>query len=343
MTINNDDEKKGVFKKNHPDGFIIADRQYSIQWFVVRSFKYKSQKIFARGQSHILKEGPMHEWWFMAPNEMSENVIHDWQEYDSITSRLAEVTDGIEQLWNEGKGVFYAALATGKEIYEGDFSKKSLEAGLGKLKGVEKAAYRVDTPLVYKGSQRREISMTFELLSQKYVYSDILDTVKTLQMLSSPKATGEFIDIEWPYIFEVGTIPGAMVYLKNSALISVQPTYFGPYQNGIPTKCSLTLTFREMDPLYRDTIGDVFKDKEVVTTSETSESEGGNLNKLSKASKHSDDYDKGEANLIKNQNYPCEADFYAKNGYPRDTKFASLSDAEKRRLIEKQHNKIGYL
>ena len=38
-----------------------------------------------------------------------------------------------------------------------------------------------------------------------------------------------------------------------TALTAVQPTYMAPYdENGIPMRCELTLTFKELPPVYSD-------------------------------------------------------------------------------------------
>ncbi|MFW6002449.1 MAG: hypothetical protein ACOCQD_03835 [archaeon] len=86
--------------------------------------------------------------------------------------------------------------------------------------------YRVDSPLVYKNSQRREYTLTFPIGSYdtKTNEMQIYNTIKELERLSCPEMRGEMIRIKFPSIFTVRTSPVSIINIRKAALVAVQPT-----------------------------------------------------------------------------------------------------------------------
>ena len=81
--------------------------------------------------------------------------------------------------------------------------------------------------------------------------------IQKLMKYSSPELKpGSDINIEFPYMWEIETLPSSFIKYKTCALIGVQPTWNAPYigENGVPSSVNLQLTFLDMSPLYRETI-----------------------------------------------------------------------------------------
>jgi len=70
---------------------------------------------------------------------------------------------------------------------------------------------------------------------------------------SSPESTSS-IGINLPYIFDISTSPASFIKSSYTALTAVQPTYKGPYIDGYPSMCDLSLSFTDLSPLFRKTI-----------------------------------------------------------------------------------------
>jgi hypothetical protein len=118
---------------------------------------------------------------------------------------------------------------------------------------------KLDTPVTFKDSNRRTLDITVELADQGNTCNDVFKPVRMLEKYSCAKK-GSGVDFELPYIFTVRTKTSegynSLIYMNNAALISVQPTWYGPYRNGYPSKCELLLSFRDMEPLYRNSFGE---------------------------------------------------------------------------------------
>ncbi len=219
---------------------------------------------------------------FLAPPELLEQLSHDWQPYDSVAGMIAQTgtsifNSTIEQL----KGLdpsFYTAgnksiaqvikeitnriKETANSINKSDKKKwaASLNAIVGQLqqmtRGGDVANFRVDTPLSYKGSERRSFSLPFTLinLDKDKNHENVVFPVKLLEMLSSPAypkvANQNFnSDIILPYLFEIKTTPGDLIICDLAVLKQVQPTWKGPWIDGYPSRCELRLDFTEYRPL----------------------------------------------------------------------------------------------
>jgi hypothetical protein len=231
-----------------------------------------SQSQTARGPGESVTTGAnIAIFRFIAPSEITETVSHTWESYESLASKIAEkwaaAAKGLEQAVGVVEGLKNqlnaAAAANSKD-------KLLSWAQAAQQGNVEQQ--RVDMPLVYKDSEKRRYELTFQLACYKDSLKEIVAPVKALETLScaslpnGPSITG----ITPPCIFTITTEPqSGLIYVKNAALLTVQPTYRGPFNNGLPSSCELHLTLQEIDPLW-DTVF-VSEGKSKVLVSETSE------------------------------------------------------------------------
>lgn len=163
------------------------------------------------------------EMAFLAPMEFMESTVHDWQPSENIGSKLLET--------------FSSAART-----------VSLDTN----------AYKVDTPLIYRNSERRKFECLIHLSVYKDPYKDVLEPVNKLRKYSSPSFNEDSslnTKVEIPTVFgiktKMGTTETPLVNIKNAALLSVSPTFRGPFINGNPSYCELTLSFEDMEPLSK--------------------------------------------------------------------------------------------
>jgi len=199
---------------------------------------------------------------FLAPENIAETITHSWEAYDSMQSRLMEkvkagvkLSEDVRALKALGKG----AGSTGKKVLKDLASGKDVgNTAMNTLSGLPLATRipnaKVDTPLVYTTSGRREWNLTFFLASSSDPKKEIVEPIKELMKYSSPGLKKGSIFIDFPWVFQISTQPGELILAKAAALESVQPTWKTPYINGLPTNVELTLTFKDLSPLFRQTI-----------------------------------------------------------------------------------------
>lgn len=172
-------------------------------------------------------------WSMIAPTDIQENISHTWEEYSSIQGRVAQARTDI--------------IKSGTKIF--DLRNGGRQGG-----GTGAALNKVDSPMVYTGSERREYSFTFLL----QMYTDIGSKEVAQPINEFRKYSCATIDnisadtIEFPHIFTIESMPQPFIYVKWCVLTNVQVTYNAPYRNGYPQRAELTLTFKDIRPLYKN-------------------------------------------------------------------------------------------
>lgn len=166
---------------------------------------------------------------FLAPQEFQENINNIWEPMENVIS---------------------------------GFSQKV--ASSANIVSQWTTTFKVDTPLIYKNTDRREVSFLFNLVMDKEGNSKeyVTEPVKNLMKWSTPQVSTEIIQftgmkIELPYVFQVRTKKGEgdyqdIINMRAAAISSIQPTYYHPYINGHPCRCELTVTFQDIEPISRD-------------------------------------------------------------------------------------------
>jgi len=237
-------------------------------WIKMSSHKLLYQTTFSKRGGEIFLGGTDDTFKFLAPITWMETLSHDWTEYDSVAARFANklqegaktIDEGVamKNALGEGKTIGAAMFGSGAGNFQNRATgviSKTLQGSLGQAK-VSKT--RVDSPMVYTNSSRREWNWQFNLVSTRgKPMEDVVEPIKRLTWLSAPDTEGNLgIGIKLPYIFKLTTEPNIGLLNVITALTSVQPTWFEPYQNGVPTRAELTLSFKEMAPIYRSTLSD---------------------------------------------------------------------------------------
>ena len=249
------------------NGNVEVKRPYNIpqgrfidgMWFRIRPRKLEYQTTAGRGGSMKINKEVLPTFMFLAPDTVLETANHSWNAYESVQSRLAGKIRSVAKLGEEVN-----ALKNSFNLSNVSDVAKSLTSGSGEkvLKTIYNAIpgstvankIKIDTPLVYETSERREWVLLFNIIAEKNPKTDVVDVVQDIMKYSSPEVLQGDVDIDLPYVFNISTFPNSYINAPYTALTSVQPTWKGPYSNGYPTACEVTLTFKDLSPLFRKTI-----------------------------------------------------------------------------------------
>jgi hypothetical protein len=191
---------------------------------------------------------------FLAPPEILEMHNHEWEEYASLASRLLEKVSQLRTMTEHGQNLLSklgkdisGVIQNGADLP----SLKSIEDYAGSV-NLPVPSRKMDTPLSYKTSQRRQYQFEF-VLADSQGGKTVVQAVKLMESFAAPRSTS-VLGIEFPHIFKVQTEPEGLILMEHAAITSIQPTWQYPYIKGYPTRCNLTLNFTDMSPLFENTI-----------------------------------------------------------------------------------------
>jgi len=231
---------------NFRQEFPNSGRALELCHVVITASSLETQNLNPRDPNHIRKGGLISTWDFIGFTDIQEGISHTWEPYGSIQGRLSELVA-------TGKADFGKTFDSLKSAYKA--GKTGQVASILNHGDTSSAKYKVDTPLVYTGSQRRQISFTFVLQTYKDEYADVLEPIHEFRKLSCAGIEGKTIDvIDWPAIFSVRTEPQGFVNISDAALTDVQVTWgAGAHYGGMgnPRRAELTVTFLDLRPLYK--------------------------------------------------------------------------------------------
>jgi len=234
--------------------------EYSATWVLITPMKLHHQTTGNRGGGFAItnKEEPIK---LLAPLTLQENISHSWTEYQSVAARILSKVAGFDDLAADIRAVGGIASNWDKILdaaKKAEGVEKTIRSTINEIgqraQGIAIPHNKVDNPLVYETSPHRTITMSFELASQakkQPIGKDIYDIAEKFIYYSSPDLKPNDIEVDLPYIFEVQTIPAGIIHYARCALTSVQPDYKAPYIGGFPMTITLTLTFEDLQPIFR--------------------------------------------------------------------------------------------
>jgi len=203
-------------------------------WIKLHAYEIKNMKSFSRSEGAIQKGETLSRFAFLAPDELTEELGHEWSDYESITSRTMDK-------YKSGKGAAKEVSTTVENFKES-----------GNVPASDVHSYRVDTPLVYENSKRREYTFDLQLVTLgDDPFKEVLEPIRYLQKLSCPEMKGDTINLKMPALFRVDVNP--VLYIRYAALTAIQVSYKPPYKGKIPMQAELTLNFSDVEPMYRRT------------------------------------------------------------------------------------------
>ena len=253
------DFKYGQEKVKSPQGNFPHSGFKDALWIIMKPLKLESQNTTGRGGSIKIdrtEKGKGPTFKFLAPDNIAETVAHEWGNYDSMQSRLMEKYKSAMKLGEDVRAIKNIGVKKIiSDISKGDTTGEKISSVIGNLNvGTNVVKAKVDTPLAYVTSNRRQWDLTFNMAAWSDPYKEIVKPVKELMKYSSPAQGKGQIAFEFPWIFKLSSEPGGLILADHAALTSVQPTWKAPYRNGFPTSCELLLVFMDLSPLFRNTI-----------------------------------------------------------------------------------------
>ena len=236
-------------------------------WIHMKPRKILDQ--FSKGAGTISTQELDIEFIFLAPLNLNENIVHHWEAYESVASRLAQKVRSAVKLGSEVSAMtnVFGEAADLADAVKDTFKRQGVNEGQSVEQFVGKAykavpssripPIKIDTPLYYTNSDRRQIVFEFVLFQESVRGYDakqmIIDPIQDLMKFSSPDLISD-INIEFPYMWDIRTRPKEFIKYSTCALVGVQPTWNSPYINGYPASVNLQLTFMDLSPLYAGTI-----------------------------------------------------------------------------------------
>lgn len=197
--------------------------------FKIYAYEILAQNLSANNPNHFERGNLLYWWNLVAPTDLQENITHNYEEYHSWQGRGAQLKSDV-------------ITAT-----------QRLAQGPTRAGGSTKPALnKVDSPMVWTGSERKEYSFTFTFAWYKGAtpQAEVFDPIHNFRVLSSASLTGNIDTVHAPAIFEIETYPVSIIKIDNAALTNVQVVYNAPFVRGYPARAELTLTFKDLRPLY---------------------------------------------------------------------------------------------
>ena len=222
------------FRQEFPGGFDSNDTLRVI----IRANEILKQNLEPKDKNNLQKGEELAMWDLIAPTDIQENISHSWEEYHAFQGRAAQLRADI-------------MTSVGKLVQGVD--------GIPRKAGnTDPAKIKVDSPMVYSGSERLEYSFTFLLMQYRRIKDDVMNPIHEFRKFSCASINGKSIDtIEFPAIFSITTSPAPFISMDNAALTNVQVLYNAPFKGGLPSRAELTLTFKDIRPLYTDSFDNV--------------------------------------------------------------------------------------
>jgi hypothetical protein len=247
-------------------------------------FSMKPKRIIDQyskgGNAPIKVSDPQVEFLFLAPLSIGEHIIHHWEAYESVASRLAQKARSLIKFSNEinaGKtAIGQKLLEYEQQLLAPEAKENSVSSPTKKKKPINTSNLvsdafhqvpghsidrkKIDTPLYYTNSDRRQLILEFNLFAEmkrpevdSRPEKHLLEPIQEMMKYSSP-GFKDGLNIDFPYMWEVKTEPYPFINYKTCVLQGVQPTWNSPYVRGLPISCNLQLTFQDLSPLYASTI-----------------------------------------------------------------------------------------
>lgn len=194
---------------------------------------------------------------FLLGKSISMGLNHTWEELDTLSGAIRNVTSTAKQQASDASSVFKSltgdnvSIGQRFDIYSGGKSAKN------------------DNPIIYKNTDRRSFQVEFNFVAHRDAKKEVWNPIQSLMIWSCAESyeRGQFdTTFKFPYIFRVQTITGddketGLVSFDDAAITSVLPVYNEPYKDGYPMSATCQVTFMDINPVYRNRISSDGKSK----------------------------------------------------------------------------------
>lgn len=251
--------------KSYPNFGPWAHDQSNFLWIDITVLEMLSQNTLVRSNggdvgTTIPVRNTGVTYRLLAPPEVQYSGGHTWDDYENITSRLANVISSWAQPYQDVQSVIGNLLSQGPTALKNASTSQGIWEAIKTTVGAEVVQYRVDSPIVYKRSEAIRYLIPFEFA----VYSnsnstnssgyDIFNMINDLVRYSCPKRKNDdFIKITPPNIFHIQTFPPTNMFnIQRAAITSFNISMQEHYHHGYPSKMQAQLEFQDITPLFED-------------------------------------------------------------------------------------------
>ena len=205
------------------------------------------------------------------PNGIQDSNGVDW-DADRIDVVQALGTDLVGKLIQAGDVTGTAGAAADAVTDNADGVKEAAAAkitesitGVNKLARETGAVLNNNLELLFKGPQLRDFSFTFNMSARNSAEGQvIMQIIRTLKQGMSAKKSDGFLFIKSPHTFFLGYYKGTELHpyinrFKECALtnlaVNYAPAQYSTYVDGVMTQYQVTMTFKELEPVFDDDYG----------------------------------------------------------------------------------------
>lgn len=242
----------------NPDFSPYTLPEFKGTWIVITSHNVEYFTAFANNDGGLIINDSAHyqvTWQYLCTNQIMETINHTWNPWETMSSRIAGKLKEFSQTVTDITAIRNAFVGLSWRFDIGPaFKNLTSSQTLAKNK--------VDTPMVYEDSERREYILEFNLTaSDSDQAEEMMFGVRTMEAYSLPTKPGiDGSNLGLPRVFTIRSYPrvndiSPLIDIEYAAITSIQPTYLAPYdENGWPMRIQLTVTFKEMPPIYEESI-----------------------------------------------------------------------------------------
>ena len=205
------------------------------------------------------------------PNGIQDNNTVNWgsDEIDPLKTAAADIIGKMI----EGGDVTGAATGVKDAVQEQAEGAKALIGskitesitGVNKLSREQGAVLNNNLELLFKGPQLRDFTFTYMMSARSSVEGNtIMKIIRTLKQGMSAKKSNGFLFIKSPHTFFLGYFKETELHpylnkFKECALtglsVNYAPAQYSTYVDGVPTQYQVTMTFKELEPVFDDDYG----------------------------------------------------------------------------------------
>ena len=209
------------------------------------------------------------------PNGIQDSNGVDW-DADRIDVVQALGTDLVGKLIQGGDVAGTAGAAADAVEENTDGVKEAAAAkitesitGVNKLARETGAVLNNNLELLFKGPQLRDFSFTFNMSARSAAEGQtVMKIIRTLKQGMSAKKSDGFLFIKSPHTFFLGYYKGNELHpyinrFKECALtnlaVNYAPAQYSTYVDGVMTQYQVTMTFKELEPVFDDDYGNDYE------------------------------------------------------------------------------------
>lgn len=186
--------------------------------------------------------------YFLLGANVSVGLNHDWKDLDTLSGAIRSVTSTLKTQGSDLSQTF-------QTISGSDIGKRFNIYGTG-------VGAKNDAPIIYENTDRRIFQATLDFAAQFDAEREVWNPIQSLMIWSCAESSNRGMfdtEFKFPYVFRVQTITGdgketGLVNFTDAAIEQITPVYEAPYKDGYPMKATCQISFKDVNPVYRNQI-----------------------------------------------------------------------------------------